>query len=566
DPVKPGAPIARYGPSLPGAVDVSRDGRYVATIERGGKAAVWDTRTGRLLARSRPLGVNAALPRFVTAGSSRIVAVAGTNTSLWRVVFWDWRRPGWVQHTSWQARQVSELAVSRDGRRVAAGLDRRAVVLDAASGRQVGGTLEGADRVTAVDLSRDGQWLLSGSADGSARVWAATRRDAHAIGELLGHRGAVNDVRFHPGRAGTVVTAGNDGTARTWDLPLPTLPSGTGGSSRIVDADLSPDGRHIVTAEDDGWLRVRRADTGQPEAHDRSTGGQGACLADPCRTSVVFTPDGTEVVATPKLGTKPLVWSWRGRGAPRQLEGSDGSLTQVAVSGGGRFIAAGTVGNKVIVWDRASSRIVAQLRGKGTDTAYTVSDVAFVPGSTRIAAGVSDGTVHIWDLRHPRRPPLTLRQPIQPAAESIEPGIRTLDVTRDGRFLVAAAENRKLYVWRILDDEQPEQTISSVNSRVVDVAFSPDGSQVAAGTTDASVHVWQWRDKREIAVLHRHGDAVNAVEFAGDNTHLFSTSDDSTAAIYPCTTCKPFDQVLRDAKQREQINYPDSRPRPTLSQ
>ena len=91
--------------------------------------------------------------------------------------------------------------------------------------QQVGGTLEGADRVTAVDLSSDGRWLLTGSADGSAQVWAATRRNSRPIGELLGHRGAVNDVRFHPRRPGTLVTAGNDGTARhgsaSAEMPAP---------------------------------------------------------------------------------------------------------------------------------------------------------------------------------------------------------------------------------------------------------------------------------------------------------------------------------------------------------
>ncbi|MGE5764795.1 MAG: WD40 repeat domain-containing protein [Mycobacterium leprae] len=363
------------------------------------------------------------------------------------------------------------------------------------------------------------------------------------MSELLGHRGAVRGARFHPRDSRVLVTAGNDGTARTWQLPVTTVLSASGESSRIDDADLSPNGRWVVTAKDNGWLRVRRSDTGALEAQYKQGGAVDACPAEECRNSVAFTADGTEVIATPTLGTKPLVWRWRARGAPRRLEESRALITTVAVSPAAHTMAAGTRLNEVDVWNLATGKIVARLSTGRPE--YVVSNVAFVPRSNLIAAGGSDGTVSLWDPSHPDQPRRIFRKPVESA-------IRALDVTPDGNYLVAAAQDYRVQVWRVSDGK--EQMALQLDARIGDVAFSPDGAQLAVGTADASVHVWQWRDKREIAVLRRHGDAISSLDFAGDGTRLFSASDDSTVAVYRCTTCKPFDQVLRDAKHLDRIN------------
>jgi WD40 repeat protein len=499
------------------------------------------------------LGAAALQVRFVTPTADRVAAITATGDSSWRVAFWDWRGPGGLQTTTWRGRQASELAVSWDGRRVAVGLDRRAVVLDAFTGRAVGGTPEEADWIKMVDFSPDGRWVVTAGNDGSARVWAATRWSRRPVGDLLGHVGAVSTARFHPRKQGVVVTAGIDGTARTWQFPLPTLLSRTGASSRMVDMALSRDGRYIVTAEDDGWLRVWRSDTGALQAEHRQKYAVNACFADPCKSSVTFTPDGMQVFTTSISGSRPVLWSWRGNQAPRLLEGSrflvDSRLliTQAAVSPDKQSVAAGTRMNQVVVWDLGTGKITARLRAGRPE--YVVSDVAFVPGTRLIAAGGTDGAVSIWDPRQSDRPlrSLGLGKP--------RPGVRALDVTRDGRYLVAATEDDTVRVWGI-SDGRLEQTIAGPWSRIGEVAFSPDGSLLAVGAADGWVHVWSWRDATNLATLRRHDDVVNSVGFTGDGAALVSASDDSTIAAYACTTCGPIDQVVRAAEQREKMNTP----------
>ena len=80
------------------------------------------------------------------------------------------------------------------------------------------------DRVTAATFSPDGQYVLTASADKTARVWdAKTAKQLHVY---KGHRWGVLSAAFsHDGSR--IITGSADNTARIWDVeteqPLATL-------------------------------------------------------------------------------------------------------------------------------------------------------------------------------------------------------------------------------------------------------------------------------------------------------------------------------------------------------
>jgi WD40 repeat protein len=71
------------------------------------------------------------------------------------------------------------------------------------------------DRLISLAVSPDGQHLISGDRDGVVRIGPVTGEEPHL---LLGHRGTVWDLDVSPDSR-LVVSAGNEGDLRLWSMP-----------------------------------------------------------------------------------------------------------------------------------------------------------------------------------------------------------------------------------------------------------------------------------------------------------------------------------------------------------
>jgi len=113
--------------------------------------------------------------------------------------------------------------------------------------------------------------------------------------------------------------------------------------------------------------------------------------------------------------------------------------------------------------------------------------------------------------------------------------IKSAAFSPDGKQLAAASSNNTLQVWDAATAEEL-LTLKGHTARVVSVAYSPDGKQLASASRDKTVRVWSAATGEELLTLKGHTGAIHIVTFSPDGQSLASASVDRTVKIWNATT------------------------------
>jgi WD40 repeat protein len=143
------------------------------------------------------------------------------------------------------------------------------------------------DSVRSVAYSPDGRRIVSGSDDGTIKIWDA--ESGWEIRTLTGDNTSVYSVAYSPdGRR--IVSGSKDGTIKIWDAEsgreIRTLEEH---SDHVWSVAYSPDGRRIVSGADDETIKIWDAESGR---EIRTLAGH-SCPVD----SVAYSPDGRRIVS-----------------------------------------------------------------------------------------------------------------------------------------------------------------------------------------------------------------------------------------------------------------------------
>lgn len=496
-------------------VALSPSGRLLA-LAAATQIVLWDLAAGSL--RGICSGHEAPVMGLAFAPDERMLASVGRDRSLrlWRSSEDGPAKVVLLATLGDQGDALTCVVFSPDGTLMAAGGIDRSVLVWRSLDRMLVQSLSGhGGAVEALAFSPDGRTLAAGSRGRQVRLWDVQTWRLRAT--LEGHAGALTSLAFSPD--GTLLASGAaDHSIRLWrgyDGKLLRIISEH--CAPLVSVAFSPDGTRLASVAEDKQLLVWQPTTGQQVAalQPFSAGVTSLALSSTAEHLMVGSGDGSTVVYKLNDAAGMRVRQSEHRGAVLDLSFAGPSLLLSASSD--RTIRSQRA-------DRPGSTLLLQIQGG-------FQAISLAAGGRLAACSDDEATVQLWRLTAPDA--ATPGGVFWRVLRGLEGRPRLLLFSPHADALALASDSGALQYWRLADLAQagdgPLWSCNVGSEQVRSLAFSADGSLLAAGGQTGSVGIWQTHDGAVGTTLAGHGLAAKSLAFAPDGRTL--ALGDATGSI-----------------------------------
>ncbi|GAP96275.1 nSTAND1 domain-containing NTPase [Leptolyngbya sp. NIES-2104] len=294
-----------------------------------------------------------------------------TGESGSAIKIWDLERDE-IEAFAAHETEIATVTFSPEGQQLASGsFDETIRVWNLANANEKILEVE-KSRISSVALSPDGTMIAGGCDDCEVRLWNLKGEVIRSFGE----RKDTRSVAFSPNS--NLVASMNTDAVHLWDVNgnlKNSLPLQSSASSNLLA--FSPDGSVLACGS---GFAVRVWDWSKNIV--QALPGE----ADNVIQSVRFSQDGKTII-TSDVGGSVFLWNWK-EGDRKRFRHSN-SVYSACFSPDGKTIVSG--GGKAFLWD-SDGNLIATFQGRD----HAINSVAFSSDGRIIAAGSSEGTLHLW--------------------------------------------------------------------------------------------------------------------------------------------------------------------------
>ncbi|MBS0151397.1 MAG: TIR domain-containing protein [Nitrospira sp.] len=304
-----------------------------------------------------------------------------------------------------------------------------------------------------------------------------------------------------PGDGNHIVTAGYDGTLRSWQREghrhLWTISS----VSPVLSLAASPDGRLIAASLQEGSVRLIDPKTGQELTrlkHERQI------------NLTMFSPDGKYLLT---CGTDAVghLWSIEQKELIASLH-HEGKVLALGFAADNSVAITGSLDGTARMWTVPEGREVRRV-----STGSPVVNVALAPDRRHLVTVGREAILTVWDTaKEGERIALTMHAPAE-----------LLRFSPDGSMLAAAGE-KLVQLWETVGWQQTDRLIHE--DMITALVFNPTGGVLSTASLDGTARVWDSTTGSELMRV-AHGDPVQEIAYSADGQRLATASHDGVARL-----------------------------------